>query len=48
VQALYRVGPAAKAAVPALQVAATDKERLFPESVILALCKIDPKAAAGV
>jgi HEAT repeat protein len=48
VQTLYRIGPAAKAAVPALVAAATDKDRLFRESVILALSKIDPKAAAGV
>jgi HEAT repeat protein len=48
VQALYRVGPAAKAAVSALLAAATDKDRLFRESVILALCKIEPKAAVGV
>jgi HEAT repeat protein len=48
VQALYRVGPAAKAAVPALQAAVADNDRLFRESVILALCKIDPNAAARV
>jgi hypothetical protein len=48
VQALYRVGSTAKAAVPALLAAATDKGRLFRESVILALCKIEPKAATGV
>jgi HEAT repeat protein len=50
VQALYRIGPKAKAAVPALLAAARDKNRLFRESVVMALRKIDPQAAdkAGV
>lgn len=46
VQALYRIGPAAKEAVPALLAAAKDKDRLFRESVLLALRKIDPQATA--
>jgi HEAT repeat protein len=45
-QALYRIGPAAKEAVPALIAAAKAKDRLFRESVILALRKIDPQATA--
>jgi HEAT repeat protein len=45
-QVLYRMGPEAKAAVPALLAAAKDKDRLFHESVIMALQKIDPRAAA--
>jgi HEAT repeat protein len=45
-QALYRMGPQAKAAVPALLAAAKDKDRLFHESVVMALLKIDPSAAA--
>lgn len=45
-QALYRIGPKAKAAVPALLTAAKDKDRLFHESVVMALRKIDPQAAA--
>lgn len=45
-QALYRIGPKAKAAVPALLAAAKDKDRLFRESVVMALKKIDPEAAA--
>jgi HEAT repeat protein len=47
-QALYRIGPKAKAAVPALLAAAKDKDRLFHESVVMALRKIDPQAAAEV
>lgn len=46
VQALYRIGPKAKAAVPALLQAAKAKDRLFRESVVMALKKIDPDAAA--
>lgn len=46
VQALYRIGPKAKAAVPALLQAAKTKDRLFKESVVMALKKIDPEAAA--
>jgi HEAT repeat protein len=46
VQALYRIGPKAKAAVPALLAAAKVKDRLFRESVVMALKKIDPMAAA--
>lgn len=45
-QALYRIGPKAVKAVPALLIAAKDKDRLFRESVIMALRKIDPQAAA--
>ncbi len=45
-QALYRIGPAAKAAIPALLAVAKDKDRLFRESVLLALRKIDPQATA--
>jgi HEAT repeat protein len=45
-QVLYRMGPLAKAAVPALLAAAKDKDRLFRESVVMALQKIDPRAAA--
>jgi HEAT repeat protein len=44
--ALYRIGPAAKEAVPALIAAAKTKDRLFRESVIMALRKIDPQATA--
>jgi HEAT repeat protein len=47
-QALYRIGPKAKGAVPALLTAAKDKDRLFRESVLMALKKIDPEAAARV
>jgi HEAT repeat protein len=43
-QALYRIGPAAKEAVPALLTALKAKDRLFRESVLLALRKIDPQA----
>jgi HEAT repeat protein len=45
-QVLYRMGPQAKAAIPALLVAAKDKNRLFQESVVMALQNIDPNAAA--
>jgi HEAT repeat protein len=45
-QVLYRMGPQAKAAVPALLAAAKDKDRLFRESVVMALQNIDPRAAA--
>lgn len=45
-QALYRIGPKAIKAVPALLVAAKDKDRLFREAVVMALRKIDPQAAA--
>jgi len=44
-QALYRIGPDAKAAVPALMTAAKDKDRLFHESIVMALKKIDPATA---
>jgi HEAT repeat protein len=44
-QALYRIGPDAKAAVPALMTAAKDKDRLFHESIVMALKKIDPVTA---
>jgi HEAT repeat protein len=46
VQALYRIGAKAKAAVPALLAAVKDRNRLFRESVAMALKKIDPDAAA--
>jgi HEAT repeat protein len=46
VQALYRIGPKARQALPALLAAAKDKDRLFRESVVMALKKIDPDAAA--
>lgn len=45
VQALYRIGPHAKAAVPVLLAAAKEKDRLFHEAVVMALRKIDPLAA---
>jgi len=45
-QALYRIGPAAKEALPALLAALRAKDRLFRESVLLALRKIDPQALA--
>lgn len=45
VQALCRIGPDAKAAVPALLTAAKDKDRLFHESVVMALRRIDPQTA---
>lgn len=44
-QALYRIGPKAKGAVPALLAVAKDKDRLFRETVVMALTKIDPEAA---
>jgi HEAT repeat protein len=44
-QALNRIGPAAKAAVPALMIALKSKDRLFRESVVMALRKIDSGAA---
>lgn len=47
-QALYRIGPDAKGATAALLIAAKDKDRLFHESVVMALKKIDPAAAAKV
>jgi HEAT repeat protein len=46
VQALNRIGLGAKAAVPALLIATKSKDRLFRESVVMALRKIDPGAAA--
>jgi HEAT repeat protein len=46
-QVLYRMGPQAKAAVPALLVASEDRNRLFHESVVMALQNIDPRAAAS-
>jgi len=46
VQALNRIGLGAKAAVPALLIAMKSKDRLFRESVVMALRKIDPGAAA--
>jgi HEAT repeat protein len=45
-QALSRIGPAAKGAVRALLVAMKSKDRLFRESVVMALRRIDPGAAA--
>jgi len=44
--ALYRIGPEAKPASPALVAAAKTKDRLFKQSVVMALLKIDPEAAA--
>jgi HEAT repeat protein len=44
--ALYRIGPEAKGALPALLAAAKTKDRLFRQSVIMALRKIDPEAMA--
>lgn len=45
-QALYRIGTDARAAIPALVAAARKNgDRLFHESVVLALRKIDPQAA---
>ena len=43
-QALYRIGPAAKEALPALLDAAKAKDRLFREAVLMAVRKIDPQA----
>ncbi len=48
VQALYRIGSDARGAVPALLTAAKQKDRLFHESVVMALRKIDPEAANKV
>jgi len=45
-QALNRIGPGAKRAVPALLIAVKSKDRLFRESVVMALRKIDSGAAA--
>jgi len=45
-QVLYRMGPAAKAAIPALLAAVKDNDRMFRESVAMAVKKIDPNAAA--
>jgi HEAT repeat protein len=45
-QALNRIGLGAKAAVPTLLIAMKSKDRLFRESVVMALRKIDPRAAA--
>jgi HEAT repeat protein len=45
-QALNRIGPGAKGAVQALLIAMKSKDRLFRESVVMALRKIDPVAAA--
>ena len=45
-QALNRIGLGAKAAVPALLIAMKSKDRLFRESVVMALRKIDSGAAA--
>ncbi len=46
-QALNRIGPGAKGAVPALLIAVKSKDRLFRESVVMALRKIDSGAAAN-
>lgn len=46
VQALYRIGPEASAAVPALLAAAKNSDRLFRELVVMALQKIDPGVLA--
>ena len=47
-QALNRIGLGAKAAVPALLIAMKSEDRLFRESVVMALRKIDPGAAASM
>jgi hypothetical protein len=44
-QALYRIGPGAKDAVPALLAAVRTKDRVFRELVVMALRKIDPSGA---
>ncbi|MFL5241008.1 MAG: HEAT repeat domain-containing protein [Gemmataceae bacterium] len=44
VQVLYRMGTQGKAAVSALLAVAKDKDRLFHESVMMALQNIDPSA----
>jgi hypothetical protein len=46
-QALNRIGPGAKRAVPALLIATRSEDRLFRESVLMALRRIDPEAAAN-
>lgn len=46
VQALYRIGAEARAALPALLAAAKDPDRLFRELAVMALQKIDPGALA--
>ena len=46
VQALYRIGPPARAAVPALQSFAAGKDRLFREAVVMAIGKITAVAVA--
>jgi HEAT repeat protein len=46
-QVIYRMGSQATGVVPALLAAAKDKDRLFRESVLMALQKIDPAAAFG-
>jgi HEAT repeat protein len=48
VQALYRIGPKTKGAIPSLLAALKDGDRLYRESVVMALKKIDPEAAAKV
>jgi HEAT repeat protein len=45
-QALNRIGPGANGAVEALLVAMKSKDRFFRESVVMALRRIDPAAAA--
>jgi HEAT repeat protein len=45
-QALNRIGPGAKGAVPALLIATKSADRLFRESALMALRRIDPEAAA--
>jgi HEAT repeat protein len=44
--ALYRIGPEAKRAFPALLAAAKTKDRLFQQSVVMALRRIDSEATA--
>jgi HEAT repeat protein len=46
-QVLYRMGTQAKTAVPGLLAVAKEKDRLFHESVVMALLNIDPQAAAA-
>jgi HEAT repeat protein len=45
IEALWRIGPPAKAAIPALAKKAKDKNRLVSETAISALKEIEPKVA---
>jgi len=46
-QALYRIGPRAKAAMPALRAVSKDRDRLFQEAVGMAMRKIDQTLVAS-